>query len=88
MQWLPYGSTVRKHTVSRTPTGDLYAESQSSNASQVAEPALAEASTARISDKFRAEISQDLAAYNAYVDRHGSPTEMLREHLANHDDAP
>jgi hypothetical protein len=36
--------------------------------------------------KVRAEISQDLGAYNAYVEKHGSPAEMLREHLTDRDD--
>jgi hypothetical protein len=53
----------------------------------VAEAALAEALAVRISEKVRAEISQDLGAYNAYVEKHGSPAEMLREHLADRDDA-
>jgi hypothetical protein len=48
---------------------------------------LAEALAVRISEKVRAEISQDLGAYNAYVEKHGSPAEMLREHLADRDDA-
>ena len=55
--------------------------------SQVAEAALAEALAANVSEKIRAEIGQDFAAYNAYVDRHGSPAEMLRDHLADRDDA-
>jgi hypothetical protein len=28
-----------------------------------------------------------MAAYNAYVEKHGSPAEMLREYLADRDDA-
>lgn len=84
-----YDSSARKRTVSLTLNGDLYAKAKAEgiNASQVAEAALAEALAARISEKVRAEISQDLDAYNAYVEKHGSPAEMLREHLADRDDA-
>jgi hypothetical protein len=38
-------------------------------------------------EKLRAEINQDLAACNAYIEKHGSPAEMLREYLAERDDA-
>ena len=55
--------------------------------SQVAEAALAEALALGLKKKVQAEIEQDLAAYNAYVDKHGSPAEMLRDHLADRDDA-
>lgn len=89
MRHSPYDPAARKRTVSLTLNGDLYAKAkaQGINASQVAEAALAEALAASISEKVRAEISQDLAAYNAYVDQHGSPAEMLRDHLADRDDA-
>jgi hypothetical protein len=42
--------------------------------------------TSRLPAKLRAEIEQDLAAYDAYVEKHGSPAEMLRDHLAKRDD--
>lgn len=89
MRQLNYDPAARKRTVSLTLNGDLYAKAkaQGINASQVAEAALAEALAVRISEKIRAEISQDLGAYNAYVEKHGSPAEMLREHLADRDDA-
>jgi len=38
------------------------------------------------SAEVRAEIEQDLAAYDAFVQRHGSPAQMLREHLAQDSD--
>ncbi len=57
------------------------------NASQVAEAALAEALAAHLAFVEEMEIEHDLHAYNAYVEKHGSPTEMLRNHLADKDDA-
>jgi antitoxin CcdA len=72
---------AKKRTVTVTLNGDLYAKVkvQGINASQVAEAALAKALALRLTKKVRAEIEQDLAAYNAYVEKHGSPAEMLRE---------
>jgi hypothetical protein len=35
----------------------------------------------------RKEIEHDLLAYDDYVEKHGSPAEMLRDHLAKDDDA-
>ena len=89
MRQPPYDPAARKRTVSLTLNGDLYAKAQAQgiNASQAAEAALAEALAMSISKKIRAEIGQDLAVHNAYVDKHGSPAEMLREHLADRDDA-
>lgn len=89
MRQSPYDRAARKRTVNLTLNGDLYAKAkaQGIDASQVAEAALAEALTARHSEKVQAEINQDLAAYNAYVDKHRSPAEMLRGHLADRDDA-
>lgn len=40
-----------------------------------------------LTKKVKAEIEQDLDAYNAYVEKHGSPAEMLRDYLADRDDA-
>ncbi|MBX9944366.1 MAG: type II toxin-antitoxin system CcdA family antitoxin [Reyranella sp.] len=90
LRQLPYDQAARKRTVSLTLNSDLYAKAkaQGINASQVAEAALAEALAARLTEQARAEIGQDLAAYNAYVDRHGSPAEMLRDHLAARDGQP
>jgi antitoxin CcdA len=85
----PYDTSARKRTVSVTLNGDLYAKAKAEgiNASQVAETALAEALALRLTEKVRAEIEQDMAAYNAYVEKHGSPAEMLRDYLADRDDA-
>jgi hypothetical protein len=45
-------------------------------------PARKRRTLSEVSEETRVEIAQDLAACNAYVDKHGSPPEMLREHLA------
>lgn len=84
-----YDPTAKKRTVSLTLNGDLYAKAKARgiNASQVAEAALADALAAREAEEIRVDIEKDLAAYNAYVDKHGSPAEMLRDHLADRDDA-
>jgi post-segregation antitoxin (ccd killing protein) len=84
-----FDPSAKKRTVSLTLNGDLYAKAKAEgiNASQVAEEALAQALKTRLSEKERAEINQDLAAYNAYVEKHGSPAQMLREYLAERDDA-
>lgn len=83
-----FDSAARKRTVSLTLNGDLYAKAKARgiNASQVAEAALAEALAARVAQEAKGEIERDLAAYNAYVEKHGSPAEMLREHLAERED--
>lgn len=88
MRQLPFDPAARKRTVSLSLNGDLYAKAKAHgiNVSRVAEAALAEALAARLAEKIRAEIGQDLAAYDAYVDKHGSPAEMLRDHLAARDD--
>ncbi|MFI5030677.1 MAG: type II toxin-antitoxin system CcdA family antitoxin [Reyranellales bacterium] len=85
----PYDISARKRTVSVTLNEDLYAKAKAEgiNASQVAEAALADALALRLAEKVRSEIEQDMAAYNAYVEKHGSPAEMLRDHLADRDDA-
>jgi post-segregation antitoxin (ccd killing protein) len=80
---------AKKRTVSLTVNGDLYrrAKLEGINASQVAEDALAQALAEKLSAKVQAEIKQDIAAYDAYVEKHGSPAQMLRDHLAERDDA-
>ena len=84
-----FDPSAKRRTVSLTLNGDLYAKAKAEgiNASQVAEEALAQALKTRLSEKVRAEINQDLAAYNAYIEKHGSPAQMLREYLAGRDDA-
>jgi post-segregation antitoxin (ccd killing protein) len=89
MRRLPFDPLAKKRTVSLTLNSDLYAKAkaQGINASQVAETALAQALTSRLAETARAEIEQDLAAYDAYVEKHGSPADMLRDYLAERDDA-
>ena len=91
MRQLPFDPAAKKRTVSLTLNSDLYAkakaQAQGINVSQVAEAALAEALASRLTEKVRAEVEQDLAAYNAYIDKHGSPAEMLRDYLAERDGA-
>ena len=84
-----FDHSAKKRTVSLTLNSDLYAKAKAEgiNASQVAEQALAQALKARLVEKLRSEINQDLAACNAYIEKHGSPAEMLREYLAERDDA-
>jgi antitoxin CcdA len=83
-----FDPAARKRSVSLRLNGDLYvkAKSRGINVSQVAEAALAKVLAAKEADEIRADIAKDLAAYNAYVDRYGSPAAMLRNHLADHDD--
>jgi len=80
---------AKKRTVSLTLNADLYvkAKAEGINASQVAEEALAQALKARLVQKVRVEIEQDMAAYTAYIEKHGSPAKMLRDYLADRDDA-
>ena len=84
-----FDTTAKKKTVSLTLNGDLYAKvkARGINASQVAEAALAAALEEREAEEIRADIEKDLAVYNAYIEKHGSPAEMLRDHLADRDDA-
>jgi len=84
-----FDAAAKKRTVSLTLNSDLYAKAKAEgiNASQVAEAALAEALAAHLALTAKMEIQHDLHAYNDYVEKHGSPAEMLRAHLAEDDDA-
>jgi antitoxin CcdA len=84
-----FDAAARKRSVNLTLNSDLYAKAKAEgiNASQVAEAALAEALAAHLAFTAKMEIQHDLDAYNDYVEKHGSPTEMLRAHLAKDDDA-
>jgi post-segregation antitoxin (ccd killing protein) len=81
----PHDSAAKKQTVSLRFNKDLFAKAKAEgiNASVVAEAALAEALAARLAEKVRAEIEQDLAAYNECVEKHGSPAWMPRDYLAD-----
>ena len=83
-----FDASSKRRTVRLTLNADLYAKAKAEgiNASQVAEEALARALKASLAEKLRAEINQDLAACNAYFEKHGSPAKMLRNYLAERDD--
>lgn len=81
------GQRAGKRTVSLTLNADLYARAKELgiNVSKVAEEALADKLKALAAEKIKTEIRQDLAAYNAYVDKHGSPADLIRAHYADPD---
>lgn len=39
-------------------------------------------------ERLQADIQKDLAAYNAYVERHGSPADLIRAYLQEKSDDP
>jgi antitoxin CcdA len=84
----PHDIKAAKQTVSLTINSDLYAQAKKLgiNASQVAEEALAQQVARRKAEQLRAEIRQDLEAMNAYIDKHGSFAEMVREHYRDRDE--
>jgi antitoxin CcdA len=73
---------ARKKTVSLTINGDLWdrARAEGLNLSEIAEAAIREQFVARIRARIQAEIELDLAAYNAFVEEHGSFADAVREH--------
>lgn len=78
---VPSGS---KQTVSLTITSTLMARAKALriNASKIAELALAQ-EVARIeAEQTKSEVTQDLAACNAYAEQHGSFAEMVRDHYS------
>ena len=80
---------ARKRTVSLSLNSDLFARAKAAglNASKLAEEALARALDARMAEQAKAEAVRDLAAYDAYVAKHGSPAELAREHYRKRGDA-
>lgn len=82
-----YDVRAAKQTVSLTVNSDLYAKAKNLgiNASQVAEEALSETLARRLADQVKAEIRQDLDAYDTYVAEHGSPAELARAHYGDKD---
>jgi post-segregation antitoxin (ccd killing protein) len=78
----PHDVKAAKQTVSLTINSDLYALAKKLgiNASQVAEEALAQ-HVARIkAEQLQVEIRQDLEAAGAYIAKHGSFAELVRQH--------
>jgi antitoxin CcdA len=78
-----------KQTVSVTLNSDLYAKAKSAgiNASRVAEDALAEAYADRRRKALVAEVQQDIAAADKYIEEHGSFADLVRRHYELDDDA-
>jgi antitoxin CcdA len=89
VQNAPYDVRARKRTVNLTLNADLYAKAKEAglNLSNVTEEALAKALAQGPAEQARAEIRQDLAALNAFVEAHGSFAEMVREHYVTVDGA-
>jgi antitoxin CcdA len=83
-----YDADARKRTVSLTLNADLCAKAKEAgiNLSKVAEDALAHALSLRMAERVRAQIRCDLAAYDAFIEQHGSFAAMVREHYALPDD--
>lgn len=75
---------ARKKTVSLTINGDLWekARAEGLNLSEIAEGAIRDRFVERIQARIQAEIDRDLAAYNAFVEEHGSFADAVREHYA------
>jgi post-segregation antitoxin (ccd killing protein) len=65
-----------------TVNSELYALAKrlGINASQVAEAALIQAVARRRAAQLQVEIRQDLQAASAYIAKHGSFAEMVRQH--------
>lgn len=76
-----------KRTVSLTINPDVYAQAKKLgiNASQVAEEALIQQVARRKAELLRAESRQDLEAADAYMAKHGSFAEMVRQHYHGKD---
>ena len=76
-----------KQTVSLTINSDVFARAKALriNASQIAEDALAREVSRVEAARLKVEILQDLAASNAYTERHGSFADMVRAHYESDD---
>jgi len=84
----PHDVKAPKQTVSLTINSDLFAQAKKLeiNASQVAEEALVQEVLRRKAEQVRAEIQRDLEAANTYAEKHGSFSDMVREHYAAESD--
>jgi antitoxin CcdA len=87
MRSTPRTKTI-KQTVSLTINSEVFARAKALriNASQIAEDALAREVSRVEAAQVKAEILQDLAASNAYIDRHGSFADLVRAHYESDDD--
>jgi post-segregation antitoxin (ccd killing protein) len=77
-----YVRDAPRQTVSLTINSDLFARIKALgiNASRVAEEALVQALESRRVELTREELKVDLAAYEAFVAKHGSFASMARAH--------
>jgi antitoxin CcdA len=73
-----------KRTVSLTVNSDLVAKAKEAglNLSKISEEAITQVLVNYWRERIKAEIAEEMKAYDAYVAEHGSPTESLREYLA------
>ena len=83
-----YDTKAAKRTVSLTLNSDLYAQAKKLgiNVSQIAEEAVIQHVARRKAEQVRAEIQQDLEAADAYMAKHGSFAEMVRQHYGDSDE--
>ncbi len=83
-----YDTKAAKQTVSLTLNSDLYAQAKQLgiNVSQIAEEALIQQVARRKAEQVQAEIEQDLEAANAYMAKHGSFSEMVRQYYRDKDE--
>lgn len=84
----PYDPSAPKQTVNLTINRDLYAQATrlAIDASQIAERALADEVRRREAETIKAEILAEVAAIDAYEQKHGSFTEMMREYYEERSD--
>jgi antitoxin CcdA len=79
-----FDSKATKQTVSITLNSDLCAKAKSAgiNISRVAEEALATQYAAVFREALIKELRQGFAAVDAYSDKHGSFSDLVRKHYA------
>lgn len=84
----PHDVKAAKQTVSLTINSDLYAQAKKLgiNASQVAEEALIQQVARLKAEQLQVEVRQDLEAASAYIAKHGSFAEMVRQHYHDNDE--
>lgn len=75
----------RKAVISLTVNAELFAQAEREgiDMSHIAEEALAKELARREAEALEVEIRRDLAAYNSYVEKHGSFAEMARGYRAD-----
>ncbi|MCC2096658.1 MAG: type II toxin-antitoxin system CcdA family antitoxin [Hyphomicrobiales bacterium] len=80
---------AKKKTVSLTINSDLYAKARAAgiNVSAVAGQALEDALRQQLAAIISAEVKAEVEAHDRYIAEHGNRAEMLRDYLAECDDA-